>query len=51
MCRLSTVTVRVAVFVVKGRRMMERIAIFLDYGNVHMLGHELFGHGMDKQET
>lgn len=30
---------------------MERIAIFLDYGNVHMLGHELFGHGMDKRET
>jgi hypothetical protein len=30
---------------------MERIAVFLDYGNVHMLGHDLFAHGMDKRET
>lgn len=30
---------------------MERIAVFLDYGNVHMLGHDLFGHGLDKRET
>ncbi len=30
---------------------MERIAVFLDYGNVHMLGHDLFGHGMDKRDT
>ncbi|MHA7218619.1 NYN domain-containing protein [Arthrobacter sp. MDT1-48-3] len=30
---------------------MERIAVFMDYGNVHMLGHDLFGHSIDKRET